>query len=108
MIVSLLENVAFKAKVGVKKNGEETTNVLATQKLNGVLWDDQSIGLKGHKSIYVYAGRNTGPYIVKERGTILSCLCRLSRYCEGNCSHEKHKEREEGRGEGGREKGGRR
>lgn len=53
MIVSLLENVAFKAKEGGKKNEGETTNVLATQKLNGVLWDNQSIGLKGHKSIYV-------------------------------------------------------
>lgn len=53
MIVSLLENVAFKAKEGGKKNEGETTNVLATQKLNGLLWDNQSIGLKGHKSIYV-------------------------------------------------------
>lgn len=30
MIVSLLENVAFKAKVGANKNEGETTNVLAT------------------------------------------------------------------------------
>lgn len=57
MIVSLLENVAFKAKVGGKKNEGETTNVLATQKLNGVLWDNQSIGSKGYKSAYVHAER---------------------------------------------------
>lgn len=57
MIVSLLENVAFKAKVGGKKNEGETTNVLATQKLNGVLWDNQSIGLKGYISIYVHTER---------------------------------------------------
>jgi len=58
MIVSFLENVAFKARGGggEKKKGE-TTNVLATQKLNGVLWDNQSIVSKGYKSTYVCAER---------------------------------------------------
>lgn len=46
MIVCLLENVAFKAQGGMKDEGE-TTNVLATQPLNGVLWDDQSLSTRG-------------------------------------------------------------
>lgn len=36
---------------------EGRQHVLATQKLNGVLWDNQSIGLEGYKSIYVHAER---------------------------------------------------
>lgn len=47
MIVCLLENVAFKARGGGMRDEGETTNVLATQPLNGVLWDDQSLSVRG-------------------------------------------------------------
>lgn len=43
---------------------------------------------------------NTGPCIEKERGTVLSCRGRFSRYCGENSTCKRIKEKEE---DGGRE-----
>lgn len=69
--------------VGMKNEGE-TTNVLATQTLNGVLGDDQSVSTRGTNQRMSAQKGNSVPCPAKGRGTVLRCWCWHTRYCERN------------------------